>query len=181
MTLLEAVTAGDREAARKLLDEGCFADDGGPGGITPLMIAAERGDVEMVDLLLARGADPRLRDGSRDTALLKAAAQGHGHLFAALSQGAEGDELDRAGLPPERGGGSGGRPRGPPPRAAAVEDEAGDGGGGGAGRQLLRRRGSGGARRARREVGERRAEEAVSAARSAESNRQQAMSASDPN
>jgi len=96
MTLLEVVTAGDREAARKLLDEGSFADEGGPGGITPLMAAAARGDAELVDLLLARGADPRLRDEARDTALLKAAAHGHGHLFTALSKGADDDELDMA-------------------------------------------------------------------------------------
>ena len=47
-----------------ILARGHGADDGGPAGMTPLMWAANRGDVEIIDLMLAAGANINAR--SRD-------------------------------------------------------------------------------------------------------------------
>ena len=45
-----------------LLDAGAHIDDRDARGRTALMIAAEGGHAEIADLLLARGADPSLKD-----------------------------------------------------------------------------------------------------------------------
>ncbi len=45
-----------------LLERGAVVDARSPNGSTPLMMAARYGTEEAVDLLLARGADPRLRN-----------------------------------------------------------------------------------------------------------------------
>lgn len=50
------------EAIRQLLDLGYAIDAAGPDGRTALHEAALRGDAELCDWLLARGADPGLRD-----------------------------------------------------------------------------------------------------------------------
>ena len=47
---------------RYLLDAGAHIDDRDDRGRTALMIAAEGGHAEIADLLLARGADPSLKD-----------------------------------------------------------------------------------------------------------------------
>ena len=96
MTLLEAVTAGDHKAVREILDQGTFADEGGTDGMTPLMVAASRGDEGMVRLLLYYGADAGLRDRVDETALLKAAANGHGSVFNVLAPLARPDDVDLA-------------------------------------------------------------------------------------
>lgn len=51
-----------------LLDRGVSVNLVGPGGWTPLMIAAADGDVKMVEYLLKRGADPRAQTDSGQTA-----------------------------------------------------------------------------------------------------------------
>jgi ankyrin repeat protein len=50
------------EVVSYLLDAGAHADDRDARGRTALMIAAEGGHAEIADLLLARGADPTLKD-----------------------------------------------------------------------------------------------------------------------
>jgi ankyrin repeat protein len=45
-----------------LLDDGAHIDDSDARGRTALMIAAEGGRANVVTVLLARGADPSLRD-----------------------------------------------------------------------------------------------------------------------
>ena len=45
-----------------LLDAGAHIDDRDARGRTALMIAAEGGHAEIANLLLARGADPSLKD-----------------------------------------------------------------------------------------------------------------------
>jgi ankyrin repeat protein len=50
------------KVVRQLLDLGARIDDRDARGRTPLMIAAEGGHAGIADLLLARGADPELKD-----------------------------------------------------------------------------------------------------------------------
>ena len=60
--LWEAVRAGDAAAARQALDAGADVNARFRYGQTPLFKAAERGNAEIVRLLLERGADPDVRD-----------------------------------------------------------------------------------------------------------------------
>lgn len=57
-----AATAPDDAALRLLLDHGAVVDARSPNGTTALMMAAQYGPSESVDLLLARGADVNLRN-----------------------------------------------------------------------------------------------------------------------
>ena len=52
-----------------LLDSGADPNAPDPHGVTPLMMAAGYGYTDMVQILLKRGADPRLRDRDGSTAL----------------------------------------------------------------------------------------------------------------
>ena len=47
------------------------------GGTMELLIAAETGDLDRVQVLLSQGIDKNTVDSNGDTALLKAAANGH--------------------------------------------------------------------------------------------------------
>ena len=47
------------------------------GGTMELLIAAETGDLDRVQALLSQGIDKNTADSNGDTALLKAAANGH--------------------------------------------------------------------------------------------------------
>jgi ankyrin repeat protein len=53
------------------------ARQGEAGGFTPLMEAGLNGQIELIELLLAFGADPALRDGEGRTAGDHARARGH--------------------------------------------------------------------------------------------------------
>jgi ankyrin repeat protein len=57
-----AATGPEPEFVRLLLDKGAPVDARSPNGSTPLMLAARYGSEASVDLLLARGADPKLRN-----------------------------------------------------------------------------------------------------------------------
>jgi len=71
-SLDEAVVAGDVERARKLLDAGGDADmPVGNGSL--LHVAAGRGDTEMIELLVSRGAAVNALDGRGATPLCAAA------------------------------------------------------------------------------------------------------------
>jgi uncharacterized protein len=74
-------------------------------GATPLMRAAKKGDVEMMRLLLARSADPRLRTKAGTEALMFAAGLGGAGRFTAYEdkQATEADFIDAATLCLERG------------------------------------------------------------------------------
>ena len=52
-----------------------------------LLDAAERGDVQRVDMLLRCGADVNARNGAGWAALHRAAAGGHSHVVARLLEG----------------------------------------------------------------------------------------------
>jgi ankyrin repeat protein len=67
--LMHAVHKNQLETAAALIDRGASIDKGGPEGMTPLMMAAGYGNDDMVDLLLRRGADPRVKAKDGATAL----------------------------------------------------------------------------------------------------------------
>jgi hypothetical protein len=87
---LALALAGDTARLRATLAApagGGPALDGPPGppeGVTPLMAAAAGGHEAMVELLLARGADPACRDARGRSAAAHARASGHPHLAERL-------------------------------------------------------------------------------------------------
>ena len=60
--LIQAATEGHDAAVRQLLALGAPANVTDERGATPLMFAARNGDLGILQFLLSRGADPRLRD-----------------------------------------------------------------------------------------------------------------------
>lgn len=96
MTLLEAVESGDVAAVKAALASKPDVNQLGAGKITPLIIAAGRGQLEVVKLLLDAGAEARWRDDTDETALLKAAANGHLEVARVLSPHADDDERELA-------------------------------------------------------------------------------------
>lgn len=96
MTLFEAVEAADAEAVLARLEAGEDINQMGPGGVTPLIEAARNGNLELVEVLLAAGAEPMLKDGEQESALLKAAANGHRDVCALLLPTATEDERGMA-------------------------------------------------------------------------------------
>lgn len=67
--LLHSVHTNQLVSVAALLDAGADPNRGNPEGMTPLMFAAGYGETRIVQLLLRRGADPRLRDRNGDSAL----------------------------------------------------------------------------------------------------------------
>ena len=70
-TLLESINDGNHEMVKKLLTahSKCpFINNADKAQKTALMLAAEKGDKQMVKLLLSAGADYTLKDGERKTA-----------------------------------------------------------------------------------------------------------------
>lgn len=96
MTLFEAVESGDVPRVKEALAGAPDVNMLGPDKRTPLIEAAGRGFLEIVQLLLAAGAEPRCRDGSDETALLRAAANGHLAVARVLSALAEDEERELA-------------------------------------------------------------------------------------
>jgi len=89
--LREAAGRGDVARARELLDAGTPVDAPNPDGVTPLLYAAEKGHLEMVRLLLARGANVNGRDRFFGSSPMNMALGG-GHLEMAtflLAQGSD--------------------------------------------------------------------------------------------
>ncbi|HWS73030.1 MAG TPA: ankyrin repeat domain-containing protein [Thermoanaerobaculia bacterium] len=66
--LLHAIHKNRAVSVAALLDAGADPNRGNPEGMTPLMFAAGYGQTPIVQLLLRRGANPRLRDRSGETA-----------------------------------------------------------------------------------------------------------------
>jgi ankyrin repeat protein len=71
--------------ARHLLDAGADVNDRQSGGFTPLMSAAQSGDRQLTELLLAYGADPGIEDDRGLSARDHAAEAGHADLAAELN------------------------------------------------------------------------------------------------
>src|SRR5262245_51456824 len=74
--LLAAIDGNDLPAAESLIRRGADVNKRGPLALTPLMLAAGRGYVQMVDKLLAAGADIHALDSSMGASALHFAAEG---------------------------------------------------------------------------------------------------------
>ncbi len=75
IALLAAVEANDLTLAATLIKRGANVNQRGPLPYTPLMIAAGRGSVQLVDMLLAAGADVHVVDSTLGASALHKAAQ----------------------------------------------------------------------------------------------------------
>jgi len=83
--LLAAIRKGDVAAVKALLDQGVAVDTKFRYDRTALSFAADRGQVEMVKLLLERGANPEAEDTFyHATALGMAAQKGHAEIVSLL-------------------------------------------------------------------------------------------------
>lgn len=76
-TPLHSAVAGRRIAASKLLLEAGAAVNAQAQNLTPLHLAAHAGHGQLVELLLAFGADTKVRDAQGHTAAALATDQGH--------------------------------------------------------------------------------------------------------
>ena len=74
-SLVNAAKQGDRAAMQSLLNGPAKEEVTGAQGAAALIAAAARGDVEMADLLLRAGADPKAANEYSATALYAAAAE----------------------------------------------------------------------------------------------------------
>lgn len=74
--MLVAIAENDLPATDALIRRGADVNRRGPLALTPLMLAAGRGSVQMVDKLLAAGADVFAIDSSMGASALHFAAQG---------------------------------------------------------------------------------------------------------
>jgi ankyrin repeat protein len=73
---------GDRQAVRSLLGSGAKVDVAGADGMTALMWAAQRNDIEMADRLLRAGAYVKAANDYGATALYAAAANADPEMAA---------------------------------------------------------------------------------------------------
>lgn len=84
-TIWGAARDGDVKAIEKHLDDGVVVDAKAKGsGVTPLALAATCGEVEALQLLLARGADVDVKDDKGNAPLHGAALLGHVECAVAL-------------------------------------------------------------------------------------------------
>jgi ankyrin repeat protein len=97
MSILEAVKRGDVAEVHALLDEPVDLNALDADGWTPLNWAAGRGDLEMVKLLVAKGADVLARGRDKRTPYLVALAAGHRDtvVFLQEAEEARGGDLSR--------------------------------------------------------------------------------------
>ncbi|KAH3762474.1 ketosteroid isomerase [Pelomyxa schiedti] len=75
-TVINYVTSNNLVSVQQLLSMGADPNSRNPSGMTLLMIAAGRGYMQMVDLLLNAGADPTWLDSRMGTTALHMACQG---------------------------------------------------------------------------------------------------------
>jgi hypothetical protein len=85
--LVTATVMRDRAAVKELLDAGKYPNVRQGDGLTPLMIAASNGDIEIASMLLAKGADPNLRSPGGNTAMRLARARNNAEMLRTLERG----------------------------------------------------------------------------------------------
>jgi ankyrin repeat protein len=73
--LIEAASAGDRDAVAQLLDEGADVTATDPSGRTALVAAAYGNHVEVAEALVEAGADVNAQDASQQSAYLIATSE----------------------------------------------------------------------------------------------------------
>jgi hypothetical protein len=98
--LLRSAQFGEVEAARKAVADGADVNCIDPADrvATPIFHAACNGHVEIVKLLLQKGADPNARNIGSNTALMLAARRGHVEVVNALiAGGVDVNARDRSG------------------------------------------------------------------------------------
>jgi hypothetical protein len=100
--LIYAVAKGDTAQVRKLIAEGTLVNARGPNGATALEYAVRRfeGREEMVEALIAGGADVNLADASGETALMAAVYGGIKVVDLLLTAGAEANARAKDGRTP---------------------------------------------------------------------------------
>ena len=97
--LFRLVERGDVEGLARALDEGGEAKSRDGSGVSLLQVAAGKGDLAIVTLLLQRGAEPDRSCDACNTPLMAAAAKGSAEVVAALLQaGAAPGHANRWGL-----------------------------------------------------------------------------------
>jgi ankyrin repeat protein len=95
-TLFEAIEAADVALLKQAFATEPDLNVLGDGQTTPLIEAARVGWLEGVRLLLGAGAEASWRDAEGETALLKAAANGHASVASVLSPLTGEDDADLA-------------------------------------------------------------------------------------
>lgn len=86
MPLHSAVAAQNLEIARALIDHGADVNAVQNDDFTPLMAAAQNGQMEMIELLLAKGARPDAKRANGQSATDFARESGHGEAVELLKQ-----------------------------------------------------------------------------------------------
>src|SRR5215831_16677833 len=77
LRLIDAVRKGDHNAARELLRNHADVNAPQPDGSTPLLLAADRNDPEMMDLLIKARANVNARNDYGATPLYAACTNGN--------------------------------------------------------------------------------------------------------
>jgi ankyrin repeat protein len=99
--LVDAIQAGDRDAALALIDQGADVNAASPDGATALIWAAHQGDAELVERLLEAGADVDAANAYDATAMSEAAVTGDADIIALLlDAGADADAKNPEGQTP---------------------------------------------------------------------------------
>jgi ankyrin repeat protein len=99
--LIEAVKSGNKNSVQELIEAGAEMNQQDKQGWTPLNWAAGKGDLEIVELLLQRGADPSIVGRDLRTPEMIALAAGRSDVVKALRNAAA-DRKEADAKSPER-------------------------------------------------------------------------------